>query len=353
MADSLLTLAQLIKQWGQDAGFNQVGISDVDLSAHHSHFERWLEKHYHGEMEYMQRHSDLRKAPDKLQAGVLRSISFRMDYRHLAESNDELTALLQTPEKAYISRYALGRDYHKLIRKKLAQVASRIEEHAELNLNQRAFVDSAPVLERALAEKSGLGWIGKNTMLINKKAGSWFFIGEILTDLELPTDPVEPNFHCGSCEACIPACPTDAIIGPNQLDARKCISYLTIELKGSIPVELRSKIGNRIFGCDDCQIACPWNKFSEPSKIVDFKPRHKLENSELLTLFHWSEAEFLKNTEGSPIRRIGYERWLRNIAVALGNGSKTQAAVQALTEKLNYPSSLVKEHSQWALDQLH
>lgn len=350
MANDYHTLQQLIRQWGQEAGFNDVGFSNVDMSAYQSRYQAWLDNHYHGEMDYMQRHKELRLEPCKLHPGSLCAISFRMDYRH---DSEDMQSVLDDDQKAYISRYALGRDYHKLIRKNLGKIAQKIEEHAKLNLNQRPFVDSAPVLERALAEKSGLGWIGKNTMLINPKAGSWFFLAEILTDLPLVVDPIEPSFHCGSCDACLTACPTDAFVGPNQLDARKCISYLTIELKGSIPEDLRPKMGNRVFGCDDCQLVCPWNKFAQTSQVGDFKPRHNLDNSELLSLFNWSEEEFLKKTEGSPIRRIGYQRWLRNLAVGLGNAPKTEETLQALQARLNDPniSELAKEHIQWALIQ--
>ena len=346
----LAPLVSLIQQWGEAEGFNQVGISDVDVSAYREHYQNWLDAHYHGEMNYMQRHSELRLHPQQLHSGSLRAISFRMDYKH---DFDNMQAVLDNPSKAYISRYALGQDYHKLIRKKLATIAKKIEEHCEINLNQRPFVDSAPVLERALAEKSGLGWIGKNTMLINSKAGSWFFLAEILTDLELPISSVEPSVHCGSCTSCLVACPTDAFVSANQLDARKCISYLTIELKNAIPIELRSKMGNRVFGCDDCQMVCPWNKFSQTSHVDNFKPRHGLGDSELLDLFLWSEDDFLENTAGSPIRRIGYQQWLRNLAIGLGNAPKTEAITTALNIRLNESNTgeLVKEHILWALEQ--
>ena len=345
----LATLADLIRQWGEEQGFAQVGISNIDLSDHQTHLQNWLDKQHHGEMTYMQRHQDLRNHPEQLQAGALRSISFRMEYRH---DHTHMEAILEQADKAYISRYALGRDYHKLIRKRLANIALKISDHSQLNLNQRAFVDSAPVLERALAEKAGLGWIGKNTMLINPKAGSWFFLGEILTDLALPADSTEPSFHCGSCTACLDACPTNAFVGANQLDARKCISYLTIEYKDNIPTELRPLIGNRIYGCDDCQIVCPWNKFSPASQVDDFKVRHNLDDIELLTLFSWSETQFLKNTEGSPIRRIGYEQWQRNIAVALGNAEFSEAIIEGLKNKLELCSELVAEHIHWALEHI-
>jgi len=258
--------------------------------------------------------------------------------------------VLESPEQAYISRYALGRDYHKLIRQRLAQLATRLQQEAGGG-QYRAFVDSAPVLERALAERAGMGWIAKNTMLINERAGSWFFLGEIYTDLPLAADPPQVTKHCGSCSACLTICPTDAFVGPFQLDARRCISYLTIEHKGSIDEALRPLMGNRIFGCDDCQLVCPWNKFAQHSEEADFRPRHGLQNSDLVDLFRWDEATFLARTEGSAIRRIGHERWLRNIAIALGNAPPTPAILAALGERLNHSSDLVREHVAWALRQ--
>lgn len=350
MNDQYAQIALKIRGWGLEAGFQQIGITDVDLSAYKKHYDNWLAANYHGEMEYMQRHAEKRVNPALLHDGSLRCISFRMDY-YPAETTP--IEVLNSPEKAYISRYALGRDYHKLIRKRLAQIAEKIAAEAHKQLNQRAFVDSAPVLERALAEKSALGWIGKNTMLLNSKAGSWFFLGEILTDLPLPIDLPQENTHCGSCTACLDVCPTGAFIGPYQLDARKCISYLTIELKGAIPETLRPLMGNRVFGCDDCQLVCPWNKFSASSKEDDFKPRHNLENSDLLALFQWTEAEFMEKTAGSPIRRIGYERWLRNLAVGLGNAPYHPNIVQVLQSALPDASDLLKEHIVWAIKQQH
>jgi epoxyqueuosine reductase len=346
MSHSYTQLAQDIKDWGKEAGFQQVGITDVDLSAYKSHFEQWLAKGFHGEMDYMQRHAELRANPALLQEQALRCISFRLDYY---QTDTQMLEVLDNPNKAYISRYALGRDYHKLIRKRLGDLADKIATAAEQQLQQRAFVDSAPVLERALAEKSALGWIGKNTMLINSKAGSWFFLGEILTNLPLPIDPPQPSGHCGSCTACLSICPTQAFVAPHQLDARKCISYLTIELKDAIPVELRPLMGNRVFGCDDCQIACPWNKFAHASAESDFRPRHQLDNSDLLALFQWNEAEFLANTAGSPIRRIGYERWRRNLAVGLGNAPFQPAIINVLQQALPNSTALVKEHVKWAI----
>jgi epoxyqueuosine reductase len=276
----------------------------------------------------------------------LRVISVRMDY---LPAETQTIEILQNPQQAYLSRYALGRDYHKLIRRRLQQLAERIQQ-AVGEFGYRAFVDSAPVLERAFAEKAGLGWIGKNTMLINKRAGSWFFLGELFTDLPLELD-AKAEFHCGTCTACLEVCPTQAFVGPQILDARRCISYLTIELRSSIPLELRPLIGNRVFGCDDCQLCCPWNKFSSATEERDFTPRHSLDRADLLTLFGWSEEEFLRNTEGSAIRRIGYECWLRNLAVALGNAPASAEVKAALHTRAAHPSALVREHVGWALQQ--
>lgn len=337
-------LATLIKQWGAELGFQQVGIADLDISEQAEHLRDWLAQQYHGEMGYMERHAHLRGDPQALVPGSLRVISVRMDY---LPEDTRMVQVLQNPQQAYVSRYALGRDYHKLIRRRLQQLADRIHQHAG-TFGYRAFVDSAPVLERAFAEKAGLGWIGKNTMLINKRAGSWFFLGELFTDLPLPLD-TQAEFHCGTCTACLDVCPTNAFVGPQVLDARKCISYLTIELRSAIPVELRPLIGNRVFGCDDCQLCCPWNKFAAPTKEQDFTPRHRLECAELVELFNWSEAEFLRYTEGSPIRRIGYECWLRNLAVALGNARSEESVVAALRGRIEDPSELVREHVVWAL----
>ena len=339
-------LARDIKEWGRELGFQQLAIADTDLDTHGDHLESWLENNYHGVMHYMADNRDKRRHPERLHAGTLRVISVRMDY---AQDRDNSLDPINDSGKAYVARYARGRDYHKLIRKRLQALASKIEEVAG-PFGYRAFVDTAPVLERALAEKSGLGWIGKNTMLINKRAGSWFFLGELFTDLPLPVDQPETD-HCGSCTACMDICPTKAFVGPKLLDARKCISYLTIELRSSIPENLRKPMGNRIFGCDDCQLVCPWNKFTSKTLEADFTPRHRLDDADLQALFAWTEQEFLDNTEGSPIRRIGYECWLRNIAVALGNARSSVSIVEALQDKLNHPSTLVREHVQWALDQ--
>ena len=352
MPVTTLDLAQLaasIKTWGRELGFQQVGIAGVELDEHEAHLQRWLDAGLHGEMDYMAAHGHKRSRPDELVPGTLRVVSLRMDY---LPGDTRMTQLLGEPDKAYVSRYALGRDYHKLIRKRLQQLAERIQ--AQIGpFGFRAFVDSAPVLEKALASQAGLGWIGKNTLLLNKQAGSWFFLGELFVDLPLPVDAPHASEHCGRCQACLEICPTAAILAPQQLDARRGISYLTIELKGSIPMELRSLIGNRVFGCDDCQLVCPWNRFARPSVEGDFQPRHGLDNAELAALFRWSEEEFLARTEGSPLRRAGYERWLRNLAVGLGNAPTTIAVLEALELRRDDPSELVREHVRWALERHH
>lgn len=337
-------LAKDIKQWGLQLGFQQLAITDIDLQAYQPHLEEWLNKHFHGAMDYMEKHGEMRCHPEQLHPGTIRVITARMDY---AKEKDNSLAPMEAGTTAYISRFARGRDYHKLMRQRLQQLADRIERETGA-FGYRAFVDSAPVLERALAEKSGLGWIGKNTMLINKTAGSWFFLGELFTDLPLPVDDQDSN-HCGSCRACLDVCPTNAFIKPNQLDATRCISYLTIELRTSIPEQFRSAIGNRVFGCDDCQLICPWNKFAQLSHENDFSPRHGLDDSELVDLFAWTEQEFLDNTAGSAIRRIGYECWLRNLAVALGNAPTDKKVIDALLQRQNHASALVREHVEWAV----
>lgn len=342
-----LALAQQIRQWASELGFQQVGICDVDLGENEAYLEKWLAAGYHGTMDYMAKHGTKRSRPAELIPGTCRVLSLRMDY---VTEDTQALKILESPEKAYISRYTLGRDYHKLIRKRLATLAKRIESEAGSG-QYRAFVDSAPVLERAIAEKAGLGWIAKNTMLINDKAGSWFFLGEIYTDLPLPTDPPQDSKHCGSCTACLDICPTNAFVGAFELDARKCISYLTIEHKGSIDEALRPLMGNRIFGCDDCQLVCPWNKFAQFSEEGDFKPRHQLADADLVELFEWDEDTYLQKTEGSAMRRIGYQRWLRNLAIALGNAPGTSTILAALHKRKDDPSGLVREHVNWALDQ--
>ncbi len=341
-------LVSLINQWGQELGFQQVGITDTNLSEAEIHLHNWLNKGYQGEMNYMAKHGLKRSRPALLQENTLSIISVRMDY--LPESHSEMESTLETPEQAFISRYALGRDYHKLMRQRLQKLAYKIQQHIG-DYGYRVFVDSAPVLEKAIAEKAGLGWIGKHSNLINRKAGSWFFLGEIYTDLPLASDPAA-TAHCGKCRACLDICPTQAIVAPYQVDARRCISYLTIELHGAIPEPFRPMLGNRIYGCDDCQLICPWNRFAKLTPEKDFSPRHNLNTAELVTLFNWTESEFLKNTEGSAIRRIGHIRWLRNIAVALGNSKNSSAAISALRNRLHHPSELVQEHVQWALQQL-
>lgn len=340
------TLTEQIKLWGEALGFSQVGISDVDLSEHEAALTQWLENNYHGNMDYMARHGLMRARAKELVEGTLNVISVRMDY---LPTDAKFARTLKSKEHAYISRYALGRDYHKLMRKRLKQLGEKIEAHCE-NFNYRPFVDSAPILERPLAEKAGLGWVGKHSLLINKQAGSWFFLGELLVDIPLITDTKAEN-NCGTCVACIKICPTQAIVEPYVVDARRCISYLTIELREAIPEEFRPLIGNRIYGCDDCQLICPWNKFAKLGSEDDFKPRQNLDNIDLLTLFAWNEATFLSKTEGSPIRRIGFQSWQRNIAVALGNADFSQNNVNALTAALANAEAMVAEHIEWALAQ--
>jgi epoxyqueuosine reductase len=340
-------LALAIKQWGKELGFQQIGIADTDLSTAEGYLQQWLAAGFHGEMDYMQRHGSKRSRPAELVPGTLRVISARLDY--LPEEREAMSTHLETPLDAYISRYALGRDYHKLMRNRLQKLAERIAT-AIGPFGYRVFSDSAPVLEKALAAKAGLGWIGKHSNLINRQAGSWFFLGEIYTDLSLPTDaPVKDN--CGRCTACLDICPTQAIVAPYQVDARRCVSYLTIELHGPIPEALRSAMGNRIYGCDDCQLVCPWNRFARLTEETDFLPRHGLATAQLIELFGWEEEMFLNRTEGSAIRRIGHERWLRNLAVALGNAPTSVEVVTALRQRAEHPSPLVREHVRWALQQ--
>ena len=337
-------LVARIKTWGQALGFQQIGISDTDLTTAESRLDDWLAHGHHGTMDYMARHGTKRSRPIELVPGTRSVIVARMDY--LPEPLAVIAARLADPTLAYVSRYALGRDYHKLLRARLQRLAERIQ--TEIGpFGHRVFVDSAPVLEKPLAAKAGLGWIGKHTNLVHPKGGSWFFIGEIYTDLDLPSDSPGAD-HCGRCRACIDICPTRAIIAPYVLDARRCIAYLTIEHAGSIPEALRPLLGNRIYGCDDCQWVCPWNRFARPSVEPDFQARHGLDQAALIRLFDWDEPTFLARTEGSAIRRIGHARWLRNLAIALGNAPPASAIRAALSRRATHPSELVREHVQWA-----
>jgi len=338
-------LARDIRAWGRELGFAEIGISDTDLSAEEAHLLSWLDKGRHGEMHYMARHGARRARPGDLVPGTLRVISARLDY--LPPRAAPAATVLADSRRAYVSRYALGRDYHKVMRGKLRRLVEKIRT-AIGPFNYRVFTDSAPVLEVALAAKAGLGWRGKHTLLLTREAGSFFFLGEIYTDLPLaPT--AAASEHCGTCRACLDACPTGAILAPYELDARRCISYLTIELAGSIPEELRPLIGNRVYGCDDCQLVCPWNKYAQTSAEPDFAVRNGLDAADLVALFGWTADEFAMRTEGSAIRRIGYERWLRNIAVGLGNAAPSVEIVGALERRAADPSPLVREHVTWAL----
>ncbi|MBT9567303.1 MAG: tRNA epoxyqueuosine(34) reductase QueG [Thiobacillus sp.] len=341
----LIQLTNQIKDWGRELGFSAIGVADSDLSIAEAGLQAWLDKGFQGEMDYMALHGTKRSRPAELVPGTVRIISARLDYFPPASADPQ--AILEDADRAYIARYALGRDYHKVLRNRLQKLAERIgaavgEHHF------RVFTDSAPVLEVELASKSGLGWRGKHTLLLNRQHGSWFFLGEIYTDLPLPVDTAETN-HCGTCQACIDVCPTQAIVAPYSLDARRCISYLTIELKGSIPSDLRPLMGNRIYGCDDCQLVCPWNRFAQTARLPDFEVRNGLDSAKLVELFAWREADFNERLAGSPIRRIGHARWLRNIAVALGNAPASAEVLLALRTRLNHPDELVREHVVWAL----
>lgn len=339
-------LTRQIKQWGSELGLSGVGIAQGDLAQAEARLETWLAAEYQGEMDYLTRHGDKRTRPALLLPGTLRVISARLDY--LPEPPQRGRCLLQAPQSAFISRYALGRDYHKVLRRRLQRLAERIRQTVG-DGNYRAFVDSAPVMEKPLAQQAGLGWIGKHTNLIAREAGSWFFLGEIYTDLPLLPDKPATS-HCGRCSACLDICPTQAIIAPYQLDARRCIAYLTIELQGAIPLPYRAAMGNRIYGCDDCQQVCPWNRFARLTREQDFLPRHGLDDADLVALFAWSEAEFLERTAGSAIRRLGHVRWLRNLAVALGNAPPSPLVIEALHRRQDHASSLVREHVAWALE---
>ncbi len=338
-----------IKAWAQEFGFQACGIAPAKVPERDEHhLMRWLREGRHGAMHFMARHGRKRARPRQLRPGTRTIVTVRMDYTPAQAAAAWPT--LEDPERAYIARYTLGRDYHKLMRRRLQKLAERIQD-AIGPFGYRAFVDSAPVLERAVARESGLGWIGKNTMLLSREGGSWFFLGELFTDLALPAD--EPtSAHCGTCRACLTICPTNALVGPHQLDAQRCISYLTIEHPGPIPEPLRPLLGNRVFGCDDCQLVCPWNRYARPTDEPDFQPRHGLDAAGLAELMDWDESTFLERTAGSAIRRLGHERWLRNLAVALGNGPATPVTIDALQARRDHPSALVREHVNWALQQL-
>ncbi|KAA8979718.1 tRNA epoxyqueuosine(34) reductase QueG [Halospina sp. K52047b] len=345
MTNDLTATAEQIRDWAHELGFQAVGITDTELEETGQRLNQWLDRGLNADLSYMAQHGEKRYRPAQLVEGTERIIAVRLDYRPEPDAPD---AVLADDEKAYITRYSLGRDYHKLMRKRLAKLAKWIDE-ALPGYYHRAFVDSAPVMEKPIAVKAGLGWQGKHTLLLHPQAGSWFFLGEIYTSAPLPVDEPWTTDHCGSCTACLDVCPTNAFPEPYVLDAARCISYLTIENNGPIPEELRPLMGNRVFGCDDCQLVCPFNKFSESTEEPDFQPRHGLDNSTLAELFLWDEATFLKRTEGSAIRRAGYEGWLRNLAVGLGNAPSTIPVIEALRAREDCPSELVREHVQWAL----
>lgn len=345
-------LSANIKQWGLALGFDHIGITDTELKTAEANHQAWINKGYHGEMDYMVKHGVKRTQPAELVPNTISVISARLDYLPTQATDSEI--ILNDSSKAFISRYALGRDYHKVMRKKLQQLCEKLQItlNPELGFSFRVFTDSAPVMEVALAEKAGLGWRGKHSLLINKSRGSWFFLGEIYTNLPLVSDlkpnEVQPN-HCGTCTTCIDVCPTKAIVAPYQVDARRCISYLTIELKGSIPLEFRSLIGNRVYGCDDCQLFCPWNKFAKLTQVDDFNVKHGLDNVSLVDCFSWTEEDFKQKMAGSAIYRIGYEQWLRNIAIGLGNAKTTPEVIHALQRPQT--NELLQEHVAWALSQ--
>ncbi|MDZ7748984.1 MAG: tRNA epoxyqueuosine(34) reductase QueG [Halofilum sp. (in: g-proteobacteria)] len=339
-------LAADIRTWGRELGFRSVGIADTELSAAEAGLEQWLAEGRHGEMEWMARHGRRRSRPSELVPGTIRVVSVAMDYWPAGSA--PWKTVLRDADKGYVSRYALGRDYHRIMRRRLQRLADRIRAQAGA-FGYRAFVDSAPVLEKPLAHKAGLGTPGKHTCLIDREAGSWFFLGELYTDLPLPVDEPAADDVCGGCRACINACPTGAITGPYQLDARRCISYLTIENPGAIPEALRPLMGNRVYGCDDCQLVCPWNRYATDAEERDFRARNGLDAPDLVAIFAWSEDEFLERMRGSPIRRIGHECWLRNVAVALGNAPTSAQVVDALRRRSEHPSALVREHVHWAL----
>ncbi len=340
-------LAADIKQWGVALGFSAVGICDIDLNAYRADLESFIEKGFHGEMDYLARNPALRTDATHLLAGTLRIISVRMNY---LPPNTQMVKQLKNSRKAYVSRYAVGGDYHKLMRKRLAKLAKQINERVA-GYGYRAITDSAPLMEKPIAEKAGLGWIGKNTLLLNKESGSWFFLGELLTTLPLPIDKPVIQDGCQNCQACLKICPTGALVNAKQIDARRCISYLTIEHKTAIPLELRPLMGNRIYGCDDCQLICPWNRYAPATAELQFHARNDFDSAELVDLFSWNEKTFLEKTIGSAIRRLGHARWLRNIAVAMGNAVYDSAIIAALEQRLDYPDAMIKEHIEWALAQ--
>ncbi len=345
---ALIELAGEIKRRAGELGFQQAGIAGIELPEAERELEQWLALGYHGDMDYMARHGRKRSRPTELVPGTLRVISLRLDY--LPEPMSAMRQVLDDPRLGYVARYALGRDYHKLLRQRMKPLLALLRQ-ARPGALARSFVDSAPVLEKPLAREAGLGWQGRHTNLLNRRAGSWFFLGEIYTDLPLPVD-APASAHCGRCRACLAACPTGALIAPHQLDARRCIAYLTIEAHGPIPLALRPLLGNRIYGCDDCQLVCPWNRFARQSRELDLQARHGLDRAPLTELFAWSEADFLRRTEGSPLRRLGHARWLRNLAVALGNGPPSSAALEALRRRVEIEDELVREHVIWALERL-
>jgi epoxyqueuosine reductase len=347
-AANLATLKQEIAGWARELGFGRIGITGVELDGAHARLLEWLGRGWQGDMDYLARHGTRRSHPEELVPGTVRVLSARLDY--FPPQAQDAWSVLEDASLGYVSRYALGRDYHKVLRGRLQRLVDRIAERVP-GYRYRVFTDSAPVMEVELAVRAGLGWRGKHTLLLDREAGSWFFLGEVYTDLPLPIDALQPE-HCGTCERCIEVCPTRAIVAPYQLEARRCISYLTIEHKGSIPEVLRPLLGNRVYGCDDCQLVCPWNKFARTATLPDFEVRERLDAPALVALFRWSEAQFLERTAGSAIRRIGYERWLRNVAVALGNGPRSAEALAALEQKRDHPSALVREHVAWALARL-
>ncbi len=341
-----------LREWARELGFASLGVADVDLSSAEPGLQAWLDAGFHGEMDYMARHGAKRARPAELVTGTVRAVMVALEYApHDPGWLDAARATLADDARAYVSRYALGRDYHKVVRARLQRLAERIEAQAG-PFGYRVFCDSAPVMEIELARRAGLGWRGKHTLLIDARRGSTFFLGTIYTDLELPVAEASGDEHCGTCTRCIEACPTGAIVAPYRLDARRCISYLTIEHKGAIPEDLRAAIGNRIYGCDDCQIACPWNRFAQPAALGDFAARERLDEASLVELFAWSAEDFDARLAGSPIRRIGHERWLRNLAVALGNSAGGEAVIAALRARADDASALVREHVRWALRRL-